>query len=98
MKKLLAIAALLVLSSTAWAHHEHFGGNGDMYQSPLMDHGPGGATGKVQKGQGDLYASHLENPEDVRSNPNVKPEPYDYKNAWKTEGDQYQSVIFENEK
>ena len=39
MKKIFAIASLALLTSTAWAHHDTFGGNPDMYNSPLLDHG-----------------------------------------------------------
>ncbi len=77
MKKLITIATIAMLGSaaSAWAHDEHFGTNEDLYQSPLMDHDKGSsATGKVMKGEGDLYASHLANPEDVTPNPNAKPE------------------------
>jgi hypothetical protein len=38
MKKIFAIASLALLTSTAWAHHETFSGNPDMYNSPLLDH------------------------------------------------------------
>jgi hypothetical protein len=77
MKKIISIAAIAILgmSSATWAHDEHFGGNADMYGSALTDHSkpaPSGAEG--QKGEGDLYASHMENPEDVRPNPNARPE------------------------
>ncbi|BAO44372.1 hypothetical protein [Thiolapillus brandeum] len=74
MKKLIAITSIAILGSTtaAWAHDQHFGGNEDMYQSALLDHGKGAPTGQSQKGEGDLYGSHMANPEDVATNPNVK--------------------------
>ena len=77
MKKIITFAAIAIISatSTAWAHDEHFGGNTDMYGSALTDHSKPAPSGKEgQKGEGDLYASHLENPEDVTPDPNAKPE------------------------
>ncbi len=77
MKKIITFAAIAIIStaSTAWAHDEHFGGNEDMYGSALTDHSKPAPSGKVgQKGEGDLYASHMENPEDVTPDPNAKPE------------------------
>lgn len=76
MKKIIAIAAITILGSTtaAWAHDEHFAGNEDMYGSQLTDHGKGGQGGEGQKGEGDLYGSHLANPEDVEPNPGAKAE------------------------
>ena len=75
MKKIITIAAIAILGSTtaAWAHDEHFAGNEDMYASPLMDHSKGQPAAEGQKGEGDLYASHMANPEDVTPNPNAKP-------------------------
>ena len=77
MKKMIAVATLALLSSAAWAHDKDFAGDSDMYQSPILEHGPGSPTGEVQKGEGDLYGSHMENPEDVTPDPNFKPKPYD---------------------
>ncbi|HID46706.1 MAG TPA: hypothetical protein EYP34_13245 [Chromatiaceae bacterium] len=76
MKKLITIAAIAILGSTTatWAHDEHFGGNEDMYGSALTDHSKGAPTGGVMKGEGDLYGSHMANPEDIASNKNAKPE------------------------
>ncbi len=77
MKKVIGIVAITILgmSSATWAHDEHFGGNGDMYGSALTDHSKAPPTGSEgQKGEGDLYASHLENPEDVTPIPNAKAE------------------------
>ncbi len=76
MKKIITIAAIAILGTTtaAWAHDEHFGGNEDMYGSALTDHSKGAPTGDVMKGEGDLYGSHMANPEDVAANRNAKPE------------------------
>ncbi|WP_293650634.1 hypothetical protein [Thiolapillus sp.] len=76
MKKIITIAAIAILGTTtaAWAHDEHFGGNEDMYGSNLTDHSKGAPTGEVMKGKGDLYGSHMANPEDIAANPNAKPE------------------------
>lgn len=76
MKKIIAIAAIAILGTTtaAWAHDKHFEGNEDMYASPLMDHDKGAPTGDVMKGEGDMYGSHMANPEDVAVNRNAKPE------------------------
>jgi hypothetical protein len=80
MKKLLAIVAIALLSTAAVAHDEHFADNEDMYGTALTDHGPGGKGGlEAQKGEGDLYGSHMANPEDVSINKNAKPEPYNAK-------------------
>ena len=83
MKKTIAIAAITVLGSTtaAWAHDEHLAGNEDMYQSPLVDHtrGTGGSEG--QKGEGDLYGSHIANPQDVTPTPGARPTPIDRREA-----------------
>lgn len=59
MKQLIAIAGLALMTSAAWAHDEHFGGNDDMYNSPILDHGPGETVTAVQRGVGDQYASIL---------------------------------------
>ena len=40
MKKLIAVATVVLLTSNTWAHDKVFGGNPDMYQSPLLDHTP----------------------------------------------------------
>jgi hypothetical protein len=76
MKKIITIAAIAILGTTtaAWAHDEHFGGNEDMYGSALTDHSKGAPTGEVMKGEGDMYGSHMANPEDVAVNRNAKPE------------------------
>ena len=59
MKKIFAIASLALLTSTAWAHHDTFGGNPDLYGSPLLDHGTAKYAQAVQMGIGDSYASQL---------------------------------------
>ncbi|MBA1443721.1 MAG: hypothetical protein M3H12_19540 [Chromatiales bacterium] len=59
MKKIFAIIGLALLTSAAWAHDEHFGGNPDMSSSPIMDHGTGERAHALQKGEGDLYASQM---------------------------------------
>ncbi len=77
MKKLISIAAIAILagSGAVFAHDKDLGANEDLYGSPLLDHDKGSApNGKVMKGEGDQYASHLANPEDVTPNPNAKPE------------------------
>jgi len=68
------LGAAVLFGPVAQAHDEHIGGNEDLYQSPLADHGPGGRSGPGQKGEGDFYASHLENPEDVRPDPMAVPD------------------------
>ena len=74
MKKTIAITIMAILGSSAaaWAHDEHLGKNEDLYQSPLVDHSKGTKGGEVQKGEGDLYASHLTNPQDVAPTPGAK--------------------------
>ena len=82
MKRITAIAAIAILGSTAaWAHDDTLGGNPDLYQSPLVDHSKGSAGHEGQKGEGDLYGSHVANPEDVTPNPSAKLEPIDPKEA-----------------
>ncbi len=83
MKKIITIAtiALIGTGTAAWAHDEHFAGNEDLYQSALVDHSKGSAGNEGQKGKGDLYGSHLANPEDVTPDPNAKPERIDVRNA-----------------
>jgi len=83
MKKIIAIAAIAILGSTtaAWAHDEHFGSNEDMYGSMLTDHSKGSKGGEGQKGEGDLYGSHVANPEDVTPTPGAKAKPIDRRNA-----------------
>ncbi len=77
MKKIITIAAIAILGSStaAWAHDKELGGNEDLYQSQLLDHGKGAVGGKAQKGEGDLYGSHLANPEDVMPAPGARAEP-----------------------
>jgi hypothetical protein len=76
MKKIITAAtiAFLVTATTTWANDKQFGGNEDMYQSPLMDHDKGAPTGEVMKGEGDFYGSHMANPEDVKPHSNARPE------------------------
>ena len=76
MKKIITIAAAAILgtSTATWAHDKVLGGNEDLYQSSLKDHDKGAPTGEVMKGEGDLYGSHMVNPEDIKSNPNAKPD------------------------
>ncbi len=83
MKKIptLAAIALLGISTAGWAHDTTLGGNPDLYQSPLLDHNKGSQAPLAQKGEGDLYGSHLVNPEDVTPNPEANPEPIDQRNA-----------------
>ena len=83
MKKIIAIATIAILGSAtaAWAHDKSLGGNEDLYQSPLLEHDRGTKGGDPQKGEGDLYGSHLANPEDVTPNPGVRPEPIDQREA-----------------
>jgi len=74
MKRITAIAAIAILGSTAaWAHDDTLGGN--------PDHSKGSAGHEGQKGEGDLYGSHVANPEDVTPNPSAKLEPIDPKEA-----------------
>jgi hypothetical protein len=78
MKKVLAVIAIALLSTAAIAHDEHFADNEDMYGTALTDHGPGGKGGlEAQKGEGDLYGSHIANPEDVKINMDAKVDVYD---------------------
>ncbi len=83
MKKIITVAtiALLATGTAAWAHDEHFAGNQDLYGSMLIDHSKGKRGGDPQKGEGDLYGSHLANPEEVTPNPNAQPERVDARNA-----------------
>ncbi len=83
MKKIITIVsiALLGTATATWAHDEHLAGNEDLYGSMLLDHSKGSRGGEGQKGEGDLYGSHLANAEDVIPNPNAKPEPIDPRNA-----------------
>jgi len=57
MKKLLAILGLALIASSVSAHHIVFGGNPDLYQSPLLDHDRGETAHAVQRGIGDNYGS-----------------------------------------
>lgn len=83
MKKMITIAAITIIGSTtaAWAHDAHFGGNEDLYGSALVDHGQGAPAGDVMKGEGDMYGSHMANPEDITTNPDAKPEQLMGRNA-----------------
>lgn len=83
MKKIIAIAAIAILGSStaAWAHDDVLGGNEDLYESQLIDHGKGSKGGEAQKGEGDLYGSHLANPEDVTADPEAVPEPIERREA-----------------
>ncbi len=83
MKKIIAIAAIAILGSTtaAWAHDKTLGGSEDLYQSPLLEHDKGTKGGEPQKGEGDLYGSHVANPEDVTPTPGAKPEPIEKREA-----------------
>lgn len=83
MKKIIAITAIAILGSTAaaWAHDEHLGGNEDLYQSQLMDHGKGARGGEGQKGEGDLYGSHMANPADVTPTPGARHPAIDQREA-----------------
>ena len=78
MKKLFAIVAISLLSSTAFAdnrsHAEHIGTDGDSYGSQLNEtHDPGTrATSAGQQGEGDFYGSFVANPEDVTSDTNAR--------------------------
>ena len=77
MKKIITITAITILGATSatWAHDKHFGGNEDMYGSALTDHSkPAPSGSEVQQGKGDLYASHMVNPEDVTPDPDARPE------------------------
>ena len=84
MKKIIAIAAIAILGGSVtatWAHDQQLGGNEDLYGSMLMDHKPGSQGHEGQKGEGDLYGSHVANPEDISPTPGAKPEPIDPSNA-----------------
>jgi hypothetical protein len=83
MKKLFAIVAISLLSSTAFAdnrsHAEHIGTDGDAYGSQLNETNDPGtrATSPGQQGEGDLYGSHIANPEDVTPDPTARRKPID---------------------
>lgn len=77
----IALAALVGAGSIAQAHDKDLGGNPDLYGSPLLEHKAASRGGEGQKGSGDLYGSHIANPEEVTPNPNAKPEPIDRRNA-----------------
>jgi hypothetical protein len=79
MKKLFAIVAISLLSSTAFAHHNHLGTEGDAHGSQLIEHNNPGAraTSPGQQGEGDFYGSHLANPEDVTPDPTARRKPID---------------------
>lgn len=68
-----ATIAVLVTTTVTWANDKQLGSNEDLYQSPLMDHDKGAPTGDVMKGEGDLYGSHMANPEDVKPHSNARP-------------------------
>jgi hypothetical protein len=94
MRKTLVAAALSAIASVALAHDQQYGGNADLYSSPLLDHGPGGPTGEPQKGRGDMYASIVENPPQlVKAHPKPEAEPWDPADAWKGWGDEYQNIM-----
>ncbi|MEN8180397.1 MAG: urea transporter [Pseudomonadota bacterium] len=59
MKKIIAFASLALLTSVAWSHDKTFGGNPDLYGSPLLDHGKAERAHAVQMGIGDSYGSQL---------------------------------------
>jgi len=48
MKKIIAVAAISLLTSGAWAHDKVFGDNPDMSNSPLLDHTPSKAGFKPE--------------------------------------------------
>lgn len=84
MKKIIAIATIAILGSTtaAWAHDEHFGKDGDFYGSMLTDHDMKSSKGgEGQKGEGDLYGSHIANPEDVTPKPGARHPEIDQREA-----------------
>ena len=79
MKIFFVIIAISLLSSTAFAHHDHLGTDGDAHGSQFIEHNnPGSrATSAGQQGEGDLYGSHIANPEDVAINPYARVQPID---------------------
>jgi len=83
MKYLAALTTITLVGAinTGWAHDAALDGNPDLYQSPLLDHDRGSQIHQAQRGEGDLYGSHLLNPGDVTPNPRATPEPIDPRNA-----------------
>ena len=62
MKKTIFLILILLLSTNAYALHEH--GNPDLYGNPITEELQSGATpgGYLQQGEGDAYGSITENP------------------------------------
>ncbi len=77
MKKTAFITALALLAavSAGWAHDKQLGGNEDLYQSPLLDHDKGSRNVEAQQGEGDLYGSHIADPQEVVADPRARVEP-----------------------
>lgn len=57
MNKLITIAALGLLTSTAWAADSSLGDTQEMYGSPLLDHNQSEQAHSVQRAIGDNYGS-----------------------------------------
>ena len=57
MNKFITIAALGLLTSTAWAADTSMSGNQEMYGNPLMDHNQAERAHAVQREVGDNYGS-----------------------------------------
>jgi hypothetical protein len=57
MKKIIAFAALGLLTSSAWAIDSSIGENEELYGSPLLDHSPAERAHAVQREIGDNYGS-----------------------------------------
>lgn len=87
MKKILVVVSIVLLSSVAMAHDKTLGANPDLEGSSLLDHDSGDKAGRaVPKGEGDQYASVIENPEDQKADPNAKVEVWDGKKDKDPEG------------
>ena len=87
MKHLVVITSLVLATSGVWAADKVLGGNPDLQESHLTDHGPGEKMPAPQMGHGDEYGSQL-----------IK-QPSDHSHGEKArqpgEGDQYGSVLYD---
>ncbi len=87
MKHVIVVTSLVLVTSGAWASDNVMDGHPDLYQSHLLDHGPGEKAHALQMGDGDDYASQLiKQPSDHSHGEEARQ---------RREGDEYGSVLYD---
>lgn len=90
MNRIILAFMFATIMSVSWAADKVLGGNPDLRESPILEHGPGEKVHAPQMGSGDEYGSQLiKQPSDHSHDDDARQA---------GEGDQYGSVLLDQKR